>query len=261
MSANKKYYWLKLPKDFFQNPKIKKLRKIAGGDTYTIIYQKLMLLTLMTDGVLEYEQIEDTFTEELSLILDEAEDNVKVTMSYLLLQGLLEQLDDTLYLMSEVPKLLGSESTSAERVRRHREKSNTASSSLIKPNKSLHCNKGVTKCNTELELELELELKKDKKINKKSLVNYSDYPDVNQEASNEWFEYKKYKSKAPITKTLNFLSKYSKQVQQHIVDTSIMNGYQGLFEPKQNYSAKKSLDDKNQEVLDSVFGVDVEVVE
>ena len=31
----KRYYWLKLPDGFFRQKAIKKLRKIAGGDTYT----------------------------------------------------------------------------------------------------------------------------------------------------------------------------------------------------------------------------------
>ena len=39
-SKTKKYYWLKLKDDFFNSREIKKLRRIAGGDTYTIIYLK-----------------------------------------------------------------------------------------------------------------------------------------------------------------------------------------------------------------------------
>ena len=41
---SKKYYWLRLKNNFFQQKEIKKLRKIAGGDTYTIIYLKLTFL-------------------------------------------------------------------------------------------------------------------------------------------------------------------------------------------------------------------------
>ena len=37
----KRYYWLKLPEDFFGDKAIKRLRKIAGGDTYVIIYLKM----------------------------------------------------------------------------------------------------------------------------------------------------------------------------------------------------------------------------
>jgi hypothetical protein len=32
-NKNKRYYWLRLKEDFFSQPYIKKLRKIAGGDT------------------------------------------------------------------------------------------------------------------------------------------------------------------------------------------------------------------------------------
>ena len=46
----KRNYWLKLKEDFFSQPYIKKLRKIAGGDTYTIIYQKILLLSVKTNG-------------------------------------------------------------------------------------------------------------------------------------------------------------------------------------------------------------------
>ena len=40
-TENRRYYWLKLKDDFFKDKKIKKLRQLAGGDTYTIIYLKL----------------------------------------------------------------------------------------------------------------------------------------------------------------------------------------------------------------------------
>ena len=46
----KRYYWLKLPDDFFRQKPIKKLRRIAGGDTYTIIYLKMLLVSLKNEG-------------------------------------------------------------------------------------------------------------------------------------------------------------------------------------------------------------------
>lgn len=45
----KRYYWLKLPDDFFRQKPIKKLRRIAGGDTYTIIYLKMLLVSLKNE--------------------------------------------------------------------------------------------------------------------------------------------------------------------------------------------------------------------
>ena len=46
MAENRRYYWLKLKEDFFIDKRIKRLRRISGGDTYTIIYLKLLLLSL-----------------------------------------------------------------------------------------------------------------------------------------------------------------------------------------------------------------------
>lgn len=163
MSAPKKpkrLHWLKQPKDFFQDPKIKKLRRIAGGDTYTIIYQKMMLLSIVSGGVIIYQGIEDTLAKELSLVMDEQEENVKVTLSYMQVQGLIEELKNQSFLLPQVPQLIGSESDSAERVRKLRAQ---------KPNKNkaLHCNKQVTPCNTEIEIETEkenAEFKKEKNI-------------------------------------------------------------------------------------------------
>ena len=43
MAEAKRYYWLKFRDDFFDSKRIKKLRKMAGGDTYVIIYLKMQL--------------------------------------------------------------------------------------------------------------------------------------------------------------------------------------------------------------------------
>lgn len=90
----KKYFWLKLKADFFTSRAMKKLRRIAGGDTYTIIYLKLQLLSLKDEGVLYYEGVEPTFYEEMALALDEDADNVKNTIESLIDMGLAQFLDD-----------------------------------------------------------------------------------------------------------------------------------------------------------------------
>lgn len=128
----KRYYWLKLPEDFFRQLPIKKLRRIAGGDTYTVIYLKMLLLSLKQDGRIYFEGVEENFSEELALELDEEEENVKVTVRFLLAHGLMKLVDETEYVLTQCSNMVGSESASAERVRRHRE------------NKALQCNVDVT---------------------------------------------------------------------------------------------------------------------
>lgn len=57
--------------------------KISGGDTYTIIYLKLLLLSLKESGKLYYDGVEADFVKELALTIDETEDDVMVTFNYL----------------------------------------------------------------------------------------------------------------------------------------------------------------------------------
>lgn len=153
----KRYYWLKLPEDFFRQKPIKKLRKIAGGDTYTIIYLKMLLIAMKEDGKLYFEGVEDDFYEELSLELDEDSENVKVTVLFLIRQGLMELIDETEYRLTECEKMVGSESASAERVRRHRE------------NKALQCNTTVTDVKRIGNVEKEIEKEKDIEIDKNTI--------------------------------------------------------------------------------------------
>ncbi|OHD78263.1 MAG: hypothetical protein A2023_07195 [Sulfuricurvum sp. GWF2_44_89] len=146
--SSKKYYWLKLKDDFFSDPKIKKLRKMAGGDTYTIILQKIMLLSIKEGGVIEFEGIvEKTLHEELALFLDEEVINVEAALSFMRMVGFIESIGDNRFLLPLVTQLVGSESDSAERVRKLREKRK-----LEPP--ALQCNGDVTPCNKNVTTEI-----------------------------------------------------------------------------------------------------------
>lgn len=115
-------FWLKLPKDFFRQKEIKKLRTIAGGDTYTIIYLKLLLLSLENSGRLFYESLEETFAEELALIIDEDPKNVELTLNYLLSTGLMEAYSASETFLTRIPEMTGKETDKAAIMRRIREK-------------------------------------------------------------------------------------------------------------------------------------------
>lgn len=150
MAEPKRYFWLKLHKDFFKRKEIKRLRKIAGGDTYTIIYMEMLLRSIIDEGKLFFDGLEDDFASELALDLDEDEENVKITIQYLLKTGLLEIRSDEEYYLPDTKDSTGCETAVAVRVRRHREKQ-----------KALQCNTDVTQvkhlCNGELEIELDKE--------------------------------------------------------------------------------------------------------
>ena len=149
MVEGKRYYWLKLKEDFFGSKRIKKLRNMAGGDTYLIIYLKLQLKAMKTDGVITYDHLEDNIADELALDLDENPDDIRATLIYLASCGLAESSDDSLFFPFAVENV-GSESSSAQRVRECRERKN-----------ALQCNTTVTEvkqlCNGEKEKDIEIE--------------------------------------------------------------------------------------------------------
>ena len=161
MSETHKYYWLKLNKDFFNSKRIKKLRKLAGGDTYTIIYLKMQLLSLTKDGYLEYTGLEKTFPEELALDIDEDPENVAVTVNYLLKCGLLIEENQKDYRLPFVQDSIISETSSTERVRRFRDRQ-----------KALQCNADVTPVtfhrNVDIDIDIDKDIDKEKEIKKKN---------------------------------------------------------------------------------------------
>lgn len=171
MADNKKYYWFKFKEDFFRNKIIKKLRKIAGGDTYTIIYLEMQLLSLKNGGVLIFEGVEDTFADELALELDEDVENVKVTLMFLLKNGLIEETENDHYILPETINCIGSEGASAERVRRHRKLKS-------EKQKALQCNTSVTTCNTEIDIEKDIDKDLDKEKKKDSKKSIGEYKNV-----------------------------------------------------------------------------------
>ena len=149
MSEVKKFYWLKLKSDFFTSKRIKKLRRMAGGDTYTIIYLKMQLAAIKTDGVLQWTGVEDDFASELALDLDERTEDVQMTLAFLMANGLIETSDGESYFLPWVVENTGSETDAAERMRRMRERNNVTP--LLQG------------CYTEKEKEKKKELKKELK--------------------------------------------------------------------------------------------------
>lgn len=162
--TSKKYYWLKLPDNFFEDKSIKKLRRIAGGDTYTVIYLKMLLKSLKDGGKIYYDGIEESVAEEIALDLDEDPDNVMVTLNFLKRYGLLEEAGDDVTL-TQLPSMVGSESAAAERMRRSRERKKISSKcNNVTP--ELH--NGYTEI--EIEKREDIEIEGDKKPKRKRFV-------------------------------------------------------------------------------------------
>lgn len=149
---NKRYFWMKFQRDFFKSLRIKRLRKLAGGDTFTIIYLKMQLLSIIDGGHLTFKGVFPSFEEEMAEEIQEDVENIKVTIQFLLGCGLMEQTGDD-YFLPYAAENIGSECASAERMRRLRKR------------ESSQCDTNVTKelrmSNGEIDIEKEKDKEKD----------------------------------------------------------------------------------------------------
>lgn len=158
---NKRYYWIQLTQDFFKSKEMKLLRKIAGGDTHTIIYLKMMLISLEDGGCIYYDGLADNLAEEIALMIDENVEDIKITLLFLESKGLLTRKSDRDYFLEQVPEMVGSETASARRVRKFRENQ-----------LALQCNNDETKRNGDIDIEkdIDTEIEKDVDENPVALI-------------------------------------------------------------------------------------------
>ena len=158
---NKRYYWIQLAQDFFKSKEMKLLRKIAGGDTHTIIYLKMMLISLEDGGHIYYDGLADNLAEEIALVIDENVEDIKITLIFLESKGLLTRNSDRDYFLEQVPEMVGSETASARRVRKFRENQ-----------LALQCNNDETNRNGDIDIEkdIDTEIEKDVDENPVSLI-------------------------------------------------------------------------------------------
>ena len=149
---NKRYYWIQLAQDFFKSKEMKLLRKIAGGDTHTIIYLKMMLISLEDGGHIYYDGLADNLAEEIALVIDENVEDIKITLIFLERKGLLTRKNDRDYFLEQVPEMVGSETARTRRSRKHREL------------RGLHCNTIATTCNGDIDIEKDIDTEIEKDI-------------------------------------------------------------------------------------------------
>lgn len=106
---SKRFYWLKLKKDFFQQHQIKVLKSLPNGRLYALIYLELMAESTSHEGELRYSKLLPYDIITLSAVIDEDKDNVEKAIDTLEKLELVEILDDGTVYMNQVARLIGSE--------------------------------------------------------------------------------------------------------------------------------------------------------
>ena len=152
--AEKKYYWLKLKRDFFKRHDIRIIEAMPNGKDYILFYLKMLLESIDHEGKLRFSDTIPYNEQMLSVITNTNIDVVRSAMEMFKDLQMIDVYDDKTIYMADVEKLIGSETSVAERVRKHRENQ-----------KLLQCNTDVTLGNEivtqskskEKEIEKELE--------------------------------------------------------------------------------------------------------
>ena len=175
------YYWLKLHKDFYERQEVKLLRMTEKGELSVIIYEKMLLNALETDGVIYFEHLTETFEEELALALNEDVESVRTVIQFLTKKNLLTSVDDGFYIET-FSEMVGKESTSTERVRKYRQRKKEETEKMLhETNETLH----VTNCNTEKRREREEKSREEKDKEKDKEIDIDNRVDTDTREDTE----------------------------------------------------------------------------
>nr|DAW02040.1 MAG TPA: Replication initiation and membrane attachment [Caudoviricetes sp.] len=162
--AERKYYWIKLKKDFMNSDAVDFLMSQKNGAEYVVLYQMLCLMTVKTNGKLERQLNEVIIPYDAEKIQRDTKyfniDTVRNALQLYIHLGLIYKDDNGCLSIANYDNLVGSESGSAERVRRFRN------------SKALHCNGDVTDMkrisnelsNTDIDIDKEIDIDTDKEV-------------------------------------------------------------------------------------------------
>lgn len=120
MAEEKRYYWLKLKNDFFKQDEILLIEDMDNGKDYILFYLKLLCASVEHNGNLRFTDAIPYNEKMLSTITKTNIDVVRCAMKVLQELDMVEVLDDQTIYMLQVESMIGSESESAERMRRMR---------------------------------------------------------------------------------------------------------------------------------------------
>ena len=117
-----KYYWLKLKRDFFKRHDIRIIEGLQNGKDYILFYLKLLCESVDHNGNLRFSEQIPYNEDMLATITNTNVDIVRSAVKIFVELGMMEIMDDGTFYMTEVNKMLGAETSWAEKKREYRQK-------------------------------------------------------------------------------------------------------------------------------------------
>ena len=162
MSDNRKYYYLKLKENYFDDDSIVLLESTQDGVLYSNILLKLYLKSLKHGGRLQLDEDIPYTAQMIATITRQQIGTVERALQIFLKLGLVEVLDSGTFYMSNIELLIGQSSTEAERKRAAR----LQNKSLSAPRTNGGHLSDIRPPEIEIELEKEIEIKREIQIMK-----------------------------------------------------------------------------------------------
>jgi predicted phage replisome organizer len=122
MADTKKYYWLKLKKDFFKRHDIRIIEEMPNGKEYVLLYLKLLVESISHEGCLRFSDTIPYNEQMIATITNTNIDIVRTAMKIFEQLHMVEVLDDETIYMAEVNNLIGCETEWARKKRFYRQK-------------------------------------------------------------------------------------------------------------------------------------------
>lgn len=117
---DKRYYWLKLKRDFFKRHDIQIIENMPNGKDYILFYLKLLCESVDHDGNLRFSEQIPYDENMLATITNTNVDIVRSAIKIFAQLHMMEVMDDGTFHMTEVRKMLGSETYWAQKKREQR---------------------------------------------------------------------------------------------------------------------------------------------
>lgn len=121
MQEEKKYYWVKLNKDFFKDYKIAILESMPNGKEFTLIYLKLICESTSHNGELKFDSDTPYTTETLAYLFHTSFEIMDQAMKVFQKHKLVHILEDGTIVLDEVKNMIGCETKYAQKMRDYRE--------------------------------------------------------------------------------------------------------------------------------------------
>jgi len=117
---SKKYFWLKLHRDFFKRHDIRIIEDMDNGTEYILFYMKLLVESIDHEGRLRFNNEIPYNDKMLASVTGTNVDIVRTAVKLFSEMGMMELLDDGTLFMSHIDKMIGAETEWAKKKRDYR---------------------------------------------------------------------------------------------------------------------------------------------